>query len=347
MDAKITKQRLKRLFSYEWIKIAAIVVALIFGWVMIFELTETRIKPSQRFTVFNHMQNKAIIPATATKIQGALDENAFSSEVMEFTYQDLSTAGMYDHQTLESYLGVSDGDIILVPNLFNPSSALDEDGDNKPDTDENGDIIYQYTYPESLINPYREYMTDLNPQTEGSYFYELEQYLNRFYDNGWEDETSINVTAIEREFRARVAQTHDKRYRNEKLLSAGIPQEIERIEKYRDAYAKLCGWLDDGLVCFNEPTHIDEDDENDVKGYDGTLSLNICPDETRMKNLKAYYSYPVYGYKEEQEDVQLLGYSAKDMSVLFFYNPEQEKTFEYESLLYVVWLIEQGMTTNA
>ena len=114
MDAKITKQRLKRLFSYEWIKMIAVVVALIFGWVMIFELTETRIKPSQRFTIFNHMQNKAIVPLTEKKIQGALDENAFSSEVIEITYQDLATAGMYNHQTLESYLGVSDGDIMLL-----------------------------------------------------------------------------------------------------------------------------------------------------------------------------------------------------------------------------------------
>lgn len=347
MDAKITKQRLKRLFSYEWIKMIAVVVALIFGWVMIFELTETRIKPSQRFTIFNHMQNKAIVPLTEKKIQGAFNDNAFSSEVIEITYQDLSTAGMYNHQTLESYLGVSDGDIMLVPNLVNPTSTLDKDGDNKPDTDENGDIIYQYTYPESLINPYRKYMTNLNPQTEGSYFYELEQYLNGFYDNGWEDETSINTQKIEREFRARVARTHDKRYRNEKLLSAAIPYEIERIEKYRDAYAKLCGWLVDGLVCFNAPTHIDGHPEDGVKGYDGIVSLNICPDESRMKNLKAYYSYPVYGYDEEQEKTQLLGYSAKDMSVVFFYNPEQEKTFEYESLLYVVWLVEQGISTNA
>ncbi len=342
MDAKITKQRLKRLFSYEWVKIIAIAVALIFAWVMIFELTETRIKPSQRFTVFNHMQNKSIDPRLADKIQGAFDEGVFSTEVMEMTYQDLATAGMYAHQTIEMFLGVSDGDILLAPNTPNTESGtVDKDNDGEADKDANGNTIYQYTYAESVINPYRKYMTDLNPQTPGSYFYELEQYLNRFYDNGWEDKTSINTAAIEREFRARVQRTRDKRYRNEKLLSGAIPDEIERIEKYRDAYERLCGWLEDGLICFNAPTHTDGAPEKGVPAYDGIVSLNLCPDESRMKNLKAYYSYPVYN-----EENKLNGYSAKDMSVVFFYNPEQEKTFEYESLLYVVWLVEQGISTN-
>ena len=342
MDAKITKQRLKRLFSYEWIKITAIAVALIFAWVMIFEFTETRIKPSQRFTVFNHTQNKTLDLRTAEKIQGAFSEGVFSSEVIEIDYQDLSSAGIYAHQTLESLLGVSDGDIILVPNTPNTASAtVDKDGDGEADKDEHGNTIYKYTYAESLINPYRKYMTDLNPQTEGSYFYELEEYLNNFYENGWRDKTSINTVKIEQAFRQRVQETRDKRYRNEKLLSSAIPDEIERIEKYRDAYEKLCGWLDSGLICFNAPTHIEKNEDEHVVGYDGIVSLNICPDENKMKNLKAYYSYAVYDGENK-----LSGYSAKDMSVVFFYNPKQEKSFEYESLLYVVWLIEQGMTPN-
>ena len=339
MDAKITKNRLKELFSYDWLKIAACVMALIFAWVMIFELTETRIKPSQRFTVFNHMQNTTINLQRENRIKAALQDDAFSSEVMEFAYQDLNSAGMYSHETILSYLGVSDGDIMLVPNKPNPSSGSKLDNEGNAIEGE-----YKYTYPESLVNPYRQYIVDLNPETEGSYFYQLEAYLNSFYDQGWEVENSINTQKIEQAFRARVQQNKDKRYRTEALLVAAIPNEIERIKKYRDAYEKLCGWLDDGLIKFNEVSHVTDDMEGYGEPFDGILSLNICPDESRMDNLQNYYSVTNYRYSESGEIIGTESYTAQDMSVVFFHNPEQDASFEYEGLLYVVWLIEKGMT---
>lgn len=333
MDAKITKERLSRLFSFEWVKILSCVLALIFGWLVIFELTEARISPSQKFTVFNHMQNRALVPDTIDKIDKARQEDVFSYEVLKTDYQDLAQADLYAHTTLESLLGVSDGDVILVPNNPNELTKYEENGETK----------YKYTYPESLVNPYRKYMTDLDPEKEGSYFYELEAYLNTFYTAGWENKDSIDTAKIEAAFRNRAKENKDKRYNTEKRIRAAIPLEIERIQKYRDALEKFYGFLNEGLICFNERSSI-TDDTGMSTPYEGILSVNICPDESKMRNLKQYFSYMVLEYDEAGELTGSYRYSAKNMSVVFFYNPDMEKSFEYESLLYVVDLIEKGKT---
>lgn len=342
MDAKITKKRLSRLFTYDWIKIAAIALAFIFGWLVIFELTETRMRPSQKFTVFNYTQNRGLTNDVLTRLNRVLDEDVFSSEVMELDYQDLAQSDMYTYQTLISMFSVSQGDIMLLPNITNSGSVPTTEGSG-----ENG----RYTCPESLIVPYREYVTNLSDKEEGGYFYELIQFLNTYYTQGWEHPESIDEAKIEADFRARVKENRDKRYRRKFKLEAGVLTEIERIKKYRDALEKFYGFINDGLICFNAPSHIKGDyinlEDADIVPYDGIISLNICPDESRMKNLKNYFSYPVYIYNEDKTAITGIShYIAQDMSVAFFYGPDTEKSFEYESLLYVIDLIEKGKTTN-
>ncbi len=336
MDAKITKKRLSRLFTYDWIKIAALMIAVIFLWLVIFELTETRIRPSQKFTVFNHSENRPLTTETLDRLERALYEDVFSAEVLEMDYQDLATADMYVYQTLISMLGVSHGDIMLLPNISNYASVDTTEGSG-----ENG----KYTYPESLVVPYRQYVTDLSDDKEGGYFYELKQYLNGFYTQGWEHPESLDEEKVESAFIARVEKSRDKRYRRKSKREQGVQIEIERIKKYRDALAKLYAYIDDGLVCFNAPSNIKGKESDEIDPYSGILSLNICPDESRMQNLKKYVSYPIYIYNDDGTISDVSHYIAQDMSVAFFYGPDTEETFEYESLLYVVDLIEKGKTT--
>ena len=336
MDAKITKKRLSKLFAYEWIKIVAIALAVIFLWLVVFELTETRMRPSQKFTVFNHSENRPWQPDTLDRLERAINEDVFSAEVMEMDFQDLATADMYVYQTLISFLGVSEGDILLAPNITNYASVDTQEGSG-----DNG----KFTIPESFIVPYRQYMTYLDDDREGGYFYELKKYLNNFYTQGWEHPESIDEAKIEQAFRARVKESGDKRYRKEKKIKAGVQTEIERIKKYRDALEKLYGYLADGLICFNAPSNIKGTETDDITPYSGIISLNICPDETRMENLWKYCSYPIYNLDENGTAISISHYVAQDMSVIFFYGPDTEPSFEYESLLYVVDLIEKGKTT--
>ena len=60
MDAKITKQRLGGMLSYDWFKIVAVAAAVILGWSLVLTMTATRITPAQQFTVFNHYANNGL-----------------------------------------------------------------------------------------------------------------------------------------------------------------------------------------------------------------------------------------------------------------------------------------------
>ena len=57
MDAKITKTRLSRLLSYDWLKIVGVIAGVILVWSLIFTMTATRITPAQQFHVLNYVGN--------------------------------------------------------------------------------------------------------------------------------------------------------------------------------------------------------------------------------------------------------------------------------------------------
>ena len=60
MDAKITKQRLSHLLSYDWLKIVGLIAVAILVWSLIFTMTATRITAAQQFTVINYTGNAAL-----------------------------------------------------------------------------------------------------------------------------------------------------------------------------------------------------------------------------------------------------------------------------------------------
>ena len=104
MDAKITKKRIGRLLSYDWIKIVALAVAAIVLWSLIFTMTATRITPAQQFTVFNYRCNRTLTDTYYDSFDSALSgkNKIFSYEVIEGTTNDLTTAGEYASTLLEA-----------------------------------------------------------------------------------------------------------------------------------------------------------------------------------------------------------------------------------------------------
>ena len=96
--------------------------------------------------------------------------------------------------------------------------------------------------------------------------------------------STIDEEAVERDFRARVAETKDKRFRNESLIQSGIAQEVERLQEYRVEYEKFKGFLASGIITptISKLVLADEEDKLVIRG---AYSLNLCPDD-RMKNIK-------------------------------------------------------------
>ena len=52
MDARITKQRLGNLLSYDWLKMLIAIVIAVFLIILLFTMTATRVTNAQTFAVY-------------------------------------------------------------------------------------------------------------------------------------------------------------------------------------------------------------------------------------------------------------------------------------------------------
>ncbi|MBQ8394424.1 MAG: hypothetical protein IJX49_02500 [Clostridia bacterium] len=334
MDAKITKKRLGRMLSYDWLKIVGVAAALIFVWVMVFTTTATRITAAQQFTAMNYTGNVMWGGTNKfnTLYNKALDDGIFSYEVLELTLNDLTAAKDYASTVMEARLATDEGDIMFV------ADAPDED---TATTDKDGKTQYSRTYLESFLARYRYHLFDLNPESDKSYFQQMEKYLDQYYGavDGWKNPDNIDEAKIEKHFRERVKG--DKRFKTEKSRAEGVKKDIARIQKYRDALEKFYGYVAAGYIAYTYTEYTEGE-----TSFEGYYSLNICPEklangEDNTAVLETMYEY--VGYREtyvDEEGNSGVVMTAKNMNVAFFDMEGVEEGFQYESLLFVNYLLE-------
>lgn len=333
MDAKITKTRLSRMLSYDWLKIVVGAVAAIIVWSLIFTMTATRITSAQQFSVMNYVGNASFTTTKFNELYNqAFSENVFSYEVIEINQQDLAANGEYANTVMEARMATEEGDIIFVADVDNPDTAVGE-GEN---------VTYEYTYLETLLMRNRAYLYELDPEKEGSFFYKMEAYLNEFYGGDWKNGT-LNEEKVETQFRTRVKK--DKRFKKEKQIAQGVQDDIARIKKYRDALDQFYGWIEDGTLTFTTTVFSDREvEENVYYPADGIYSVNICPDK-KMSGLDKYVGYYIEVIDEETGKTHNK-ITAENMNVAFFDFPGVEEGFQYESLLMVNYLVGNVLNQN-
>lgn len=296
MDAKITKQRLSSMLSYDWVKIIGVIVAICIVWSLIFTMTATQITPTQKFYVYNYSGNRSF-SATGSKF-GELYNKAFreefSYEILETGSEDLTT----DINTiLEARFAVGEGDLLFIANAKNPNdryNAVDEEGNNIKDADGN-DVYLYHNYTETFARGRFRYLYEL--EGTNNYFTQAEAYLGKYFfnDNGkadWENGKLDEVKA-KADFRTRVKK--DKRFKTEAQLLAGEAADIARLNSYRDALKEFYGYLDQELVKFETITLTLS--ETETKDYTCYLNLNpstVQVDEATGKVVRDENDYPMY-----------------------------------------------------
>ena len=341
MDAKITKKRLARMLSYDWMKIVGVAAAFILVWVLIFTMTATRITPAQQFTVFNYYANAGLTDKFYSLYSNTLTGGTFSYEVIEINQNDLATSGEENAYTLmESRFATDEGDVMFVPHIG------DEDYAEKDDL--TGETVYEYTYAEVFFNRWYPYVYELYAVDEttgelvGGYFYDMEQFLTEYFGENWET-GELDKAKAERDFRARVKENKDKRFKKEAEIAQGVLDEYERLEKYRAALNEFYGYLESGVVEFTTLELYGEDDE---VLRSGNYALNICPDEEGSGSTLSdyiYYRTTVEVLDEDGETTTENKNSAQDMQAIFLKMKGVEDSFEYETLLFVNALIAASL----
>ena len=333
MDAKITKLRLSRLLSYDWLKIVGLATAGILFWTLLFTMTATRIKPSQQFTVFNYTCNNTLSNKFFTSFDDAMTGGVFSYEVIESTHNDLASTKDMAGTLLETRLATDEGDVMFIPDLDDPATAQE---------DENGQTSYRYSYLESFAARWMPYIKNLSLTEEKGFFKQMENYLNAYYTEGYAKADSLDESKVEADFRARVKANKDKRFKKEEKIAQGVQDEIARIKKYQNALVNFYGYLEKGYVQMTDITVYSSEDPEKVL-LQGTYGINLCPTgSTVMKGLSE-----IVGYQQEYTDPEtnetVSKTTAENMNVMFF-NLGVEEGFIYESLLYVNYIIESVCT---
>ena len=337
MDAKITKLRLSRMLSYDWLKIVGTAAAAIIVWVLIFTMTATRITPAQTFTVANYMGNNSLSDGFRKAFNGAHKDKIFSGEVLEFSTVDLTSTGEYASQVLEARVATEEGDVMFVSQLPNPDTAytVEVEGENGEKVEE---TQYRHTYLETFLAGYRWQLHDLSLESEDGFFKQMERYLNQYYTNGYTDENSLNKQKVEEDFLARIKRTKDKRYKKQAEIQKGIDEAIDRMQKYQKALVAFYQYLEDGVVALTKTNYVASEEER--FSFEGTYSINLCPNTDTMGKLSEIVSYPMlYTTETGEEEITV---SAENMNVCLFNMNGKEEEFRYEALLYVVDLIERA-----
>lgn len=341
MDTKITKKRISSLWTYDWLKIVGVALALILFWYLVMTTTATRITPAQEFTVFNYACNNSLSTKFHTHYNNAIDNGVFSYEVIETNYFDLAMNKEYASTLLEAHTGVSTGDIMFVPAIANPDSKY---------TDENGNDAY-LTYAETYLLGYGSCTYVLDNQSDNArqrgYFQSMALYLNEYYHG---DYTSgeLDGEKADAAFTARITKNKDKRFKTDEQIAQGKADERKRLEKYRNALIEFESYTTLGAVEIISLSS-DMNAENQYV-YEGTYAINLCPTKDEEKtyafdydkyaeNLTKYLSYEITVPATEGEESKSVT-TSENMCAMFFRYNEVEESFQYESLLYLNALLK-------
>lgn len=339
MDAKITKLRLSRMLSYDWLKIVLSAAAMIVVWLLVFTITGTGVMPSQQFTVMNFVGNTTLSSGEFYDLQGnAFKDNIFSYEVIEGTTVDLAQDANSASTLLQARAAIEEGDVIFVANDYDYRSVVT----NKIVDEGTGETTYSYefgnTYLQNFLNGYFHYVFDVK-----EYLADMRAFVGQYYED-YQTGTGLNEQQIKDDFNARTKK--DKRFKKSAARAQGQKDEVVRIQKYRDALVKFEWYLDQGVVALTETTLVfDEDVE-----YTRTFSINMCPSEDKggmtvdgkpaMSKLLNAISYkPVF--VNEENELEYGEATAENMNVCLFDFGGVADTYEYESLLFVVYTIER------
>ena len=335
MDAKITKQRLSRMLSYDWLKIVGVIVAICIVWSLIFTMTATRITSTQRFYVYGYAGNSAFSEKFNALYNRAFDEE-FSYEIIEIGSENL---GEEMNTILEARFSIGEGDLMFIANAKNPDDSYTVDGDEN---------TYYYNYTETFARGRFHYLYTLDG--ENDYFDRYEAYLSKYFiDGNWQTGV-LNEEKVKADFRERVKK--DKRFKTEEQLLQGEKDDIARLESYRKALLEFYVYLNDmKIVKFETVTvAVSETESKELTCY-----LNLNPTTTSVdengnevcqetaKGLTDYLSYYEEVVNEEGKTEKVR--TSKNMCVGFLNMDildkqyRTEEGFQCEDLLFVNMLI--------
>lgn len=334
MDAKITKKRLNILLSYDWIKIILTAVAVILVWSLLFTMTATRVTQAQAFTIFNYTGTSAGKHFSAyADLAG--NGKVFSYDILEVTPTDITISSEYSETLLQTRISTGEGDALFAANV---NEGVETEY-SRPDG-----TTFHPTYLEQFLYGYFSAAENLgNGDGTGGYFEDMAEYLNVYYRGDYAAGVA-DEEKIEADFLDRIDRLNDKRFKTSAEKRAGFEQEKERLEGQRQALISFLDYLDKGYVELQQTTLYLQDASGNAVERTGYFSINLCPNEDTMGNLKndVYYTRTV---TNEETGTETRVSTAEDVCLVLLNLAEDRYQYaRFEGLRFVNYLIETYCT---
>lgn len=266
MDARITKQRLGNLLSYDWLKMLVTIAIFVFLVVLLFTMTATRVTNAQTFTVYayNDVTAGRDFNSLADKLK---DEDVLSYDILETTTEKFSADSQYDLYSLRRTTG--EGTVMFVSDV----RVYETDDDGNPVLDENGDPKIETE--SALYSLAMGSTVDSEDAISGTLYdckYYIEscaEYLSGFFEGDWETSNTLDEAAVRASFLER--NSGDKRYKNDEAREKGIADERQRILDLRDDYLVVLQCFENGTFKYTEYTAKNVDGSS----FTSVLGINL------------------------------------------------------------------------
>ena len=229
MDAKITKQRLSNLLSYDWLKILVVIAAAVGVLALLFTMTATRPTNAQTFSVYSYTdvqmgRDKGTLNDTLK------EKNVFSYDILEINSESFFSND-YASQAFSARRAAGEGTVIFTSSVDGEGKASNMSGLYSLTIDNiySGEAISRGCY---------------NPQ----YFLETEikEYLVEYF--GQDLQGDLNKEAARIRFMDRNGR--DKRFRSQESKERGVQQEEQRLEKLREDYLAMKTAFEEGKLFY-------------------------------------------------------------------------------------------------
>lgn len=239
MDARITKQRLANLLSYDWLKIIVAIVFATLGLVVFFTTVKTRPRKTQRFSIYGYRE--LVEGGSSSEVTDQVKKGVLSYDILDVELENFGT-GQYSETAFMARRSTELGTV-----MFTTTNLAETEEGEEPVT-----VLQALTGGRvtELTLDLKLYMSD------------CENYLIRFFGENWQ-EGALNEAEAEKCFLARNGK--DRRFRSDEKKQAGIALEQERLLALREDFIAVSGYLADGTVGYSYVT--DDKGEQRAAGF--------------------------------------------------------------------------------
>ena len=216
MDARITRQRLANMLSYDWLKIlGAIALAAVFFCVF-FLMIGVRPTDGQKFYVYTY--NGLTAGGDFSMLENNLKENdVFGYDILDTGTESFKSGGLYGNSVFTARRSAGEGRVMFV----NDVRTTNEDGSVSS--------ALLDSFMENEGTPNERFGLFLDPE---QFLADCKSYLADFFGENLDGE--INHEKARETFLKRNAK--DARFRSSSKKAAGVLLEEERLEKLKTDY---------------------------------------------------------------------------------------------------------------